>query len=158
MLDVRLFAIADKYFIEPLKHLAAEKFAGRCKDEWPTAAFADAVAEVYNTAPENDNALQSIVVNTVKEHDKEIRETSANHQELNTVMRQIPDFGADLFFSGAVKSSRDEDDSVTWYNCPNNCASRRFCVAKGTSPITLVSCRMRCCCDTLEWWDLWRCA
>jgi len=56
--DVRMFAIADKYFIAPLKTLAAEKFAKRAELEWNTDHFANAIAEVCTIVPEHEDALR----------------------------------------------------------------------------------------------------
>lgn len=65
VLDVRMFAIADKFAITPLKKLAAKKFAVRADAEWNTAGFAEAIAEVYDIIPAHEDTLERIVVRVV---------------------------------------------------------------------------------------------
>lgn len=50
VLHVRIYALADKYFIKPLRSLAWSKFKSRIRREWHTPAFAAAVCEVYSTS------------------------------------------------------------------------------------------------------------
>ncbi|KAK3717653.1 hypothetical protein LTR37_005720 [Vermiconidia calcicola] len=60
ILDARMYAVADKYFVALLKQLAKKKFESRAKAEWKTVEFADAVAEVFSTVPEGDGEFRRI--------------------------------------------------------------------------------------------------
>ena len=96
VLDVRMFALADKYFIAPLKKLSAEKFSKRSETEWDTASFAVAVAEVYEIVPEHEETLRNIVVRVSKEHAKDLLDDSKGYEEFNKVLREKADFAADI--------------------------------------------------------------
>lgn len=95
LLDVYMFAIADKYFIKPLKEKAAEKFAAHCESEWNAPEFAKATEEVYETASQ-DEALKDIVVATAKEHSKALFDKRDNFNEFYKVLRSVPSFSADI--------------------------------------------------------------
>ena len=158
VLDVRMFAIADKYSIKPLKQLAAKKFAQRCKDEWDTPAFADAVSEAYDTAPEMDDSLERTIITTVKIHAKDIRRRASESSEfkLSKVMRSIPNLGAGLFFTRTDKPTREEE-KMNWYQCPGtSCQGQAafFCISKSVSPNAAISCPMRCYPNQNgQWWN-----
>lgn len=53
MFSIRVYNIANKYLINPLKQIATKNFRRHALAEWQTAAFPEAVAEVYKTMPES---------------------------------------------------------------------------------------------------------
>lgn len=110
VLHVRVLAIAHKYLIAPLKKLAADKFAERCKEEWNTVAFADAVREMYSKASIPDPLSPQTAINAASEHSKELRTGSAEASAaFKAVVLGHPQLEADLFFVGETKRE---------YKCP----------------------------------------
>lgn len=142
VLDVRVFAIADKYLLEPLKQLAARKFEAHCKAEWQTAAFAEAAAEAYATAPVHDNTLKRTVVATVKAHAVELRSAKPEYEAFRKVISEIAELGADLVFDGAMGESSStgaaglSSSSFTWYRCPQPFCGLEFYRRDGQVPPT----------------------
>ena len=138
VLDVRMFAIADRYFVTPLKQLAATKFAEKAKKEWESVAFADAVAEVYTTIPEGDASLRQIVVHTVKANAKQLLDTTnPSSNEFIKVLRRTPELGAEILTANAEpeviskaktymcghcdKVFTIAAESGTLFSCPDGC-------------------------------------
>lgn len=71
LLDVRVHSIADKYDIQPLMTVAAEKFSIHTQTEWKTKAFAEAVHEIYTAAPDPTHELRDTVVAVCSKHAQE---------------------------------------------------------------------------------------
>ena len=132
VLDVKMYAIADKTLVEPLKTLAAKKIEERAKVEWNTPAFADAVSEVYDCTPEDDT-LRSIVVSTVIFHQTELLSKISSE---NVIFRKVlmdTELGAELALalaSGKYKCphcSRIFHASVDegcGFSCPGRCLAK----------------------------------
>jgi len=116
--NVRVFTMADRFFIHPLKKLAAEKFAACCKDDWNTDEFATVVEEIYTKAPQEDNTLKKIAISTVKEHAKELRKTEDEDSRFREVINRVPSVGADLFYQISLVDSL-KTFKCTWYKCPS---------------------------------------
>jgi len=64
---VRVYVIADKYLVWPLRALAAEKFDHSAKVSWGSSRFAEAVLEVYvTTEAGKENALKQSLVEVMR--------------------------------------------------------------------------------------------
>lgn len=59
--NIRLYLLADKYDIQPLKNLAKEKFKKWAQTHWGDNTFPGVVREILETVPEHDRALHDIV-------------------------------------------------------------------------------------------------
>ena len=69
MANTRVYAIADKYDIGPLKWSASAKFRNvRCCDAWKCENFSNVVLDVFDTTPENDLGLRNIVSHYCARH------------------------------------------------------------------------------------------
>ncbi|CAK4000001.1 Hypothetical predicted protein [Lecanosticta acicola] len=114
VLDIRVFLIADKYFITPLAELAVQKFEKRCKDEWSTPEFAEAASKIYEARLAPDGAMKRIIVATVKGHAKALlcREKNDEISSLANVLK-MTEIGADV--SSALIA---DDKSTKTYKCP----------------------------------------
>ena len=121
VLDVQMYIIADKYFIEPLKQLAIQKFENRAKLEWDTDAFADAVGEAYDSTAEGSNPLKRIAISTVKKHSKELLDESKGYTHFLKILSTTPAFGADTAI--ALAWGHDENK----YKCPS-CYKTFVCI------------------------------
>ncbi|KAK5113000.1 hypothetical protein LTR85_011022 [Meristemomyces frigidus] len=154
VLEIRIFAIADKYFIEPLKKLAAERFTERCKSEWNTAVFAEAVSELYTTAPAPYHTLKRTVVDTVKRHDAQLRSDEVEYSAFKDIVLATAALGADLFLNGvtgaptAAERKMEESNAYgTWYECPGVHCRRHditFCVRNTIPDSYIISCPSGC--------------
>lgn len=125
VLDIRVFAIADKYFVEPLKQLAIKKFETRVKTEWDTAAFADAAGEVYQSTAQGPNPLKSIVVSTVKEHSTGLLDESKQDSQFLKILSTTTAFGADV----SIALAKPSDTSTKLFKCPS-CACVFHCESR----------------------------
>jgi hypothetical protein len=94
ILDVKMFVLADKYFIEPFKAVACAKFAEHCESKWKTGDFARAVQELYESGVE-DRGLKDVAVTCVRAHAKEMLVKKDDYPDISRAMRETPDFGAD---------------------------------------------------------------
>ena len=110
MLDVKMFTIADKYLIKPLKDVASNKFAAHSIDSWKMPEFARAVKELYESGVK-DCTLKAVAIATVKEHAKELLSKKDDYPDVHKALRETPEFGADVlniladgsdFFSGSI--------------------------------------------------------
>ena len=94
--DVRMYAIADKYFVRALQKVAQQKFEARIAKEWDTPAFAQAVGEAYAAIPGEDDALKRIIVLAVFKHRGSLLDKAKSHDEFIKMLRATPDLGTDL--------------------------------------------------------------
>ena len=115
VLNVRMFALADKYFIEPLKTLSAGKFEARAASEWQTLAFASAIAEVYSIIPDHEPRLKRIVLHEVNKHKSELLNQSHDFKEFRKVMRDNAAFAADV----SESLTTDKHTTAKTYKCPD---------------------------------------
>lgn len=129
VLDVRVYVIADKYFVAPLKDLAARKFEEGAKAWRNTRAFADAVAEVYqSTAAGKSNPLKKAIIKVVKKHAKELLDAAKGHGYFLEVLGETAEFGKDVSMALAPPIAGG------WFKCPN-CATI-FAVQEDLSKFT----------------------
>jgi hypothetical protein len=66
--SVRVYAIADKYDIQPLKELAKERFCNWAEDNWDHENFSDIVRELFESTPNSDRGLRDFVIRIVATH------------------------------------------------------------------------------------------
>lgn len=159
--DVKMFAIADKYFIQPLKLLASKKFRKRCRKEWQTAAFAEAVAEAYDSSPKDDDTLKRTIIKIIKKNGGEIRRLAATNLELANTFRAIPDLGADVFFADHLSEQEQagKEGVVDWYSCPSSdCqdVGRIFSVYVKCGYTMNFSCPTGCFSQNAGWWSSYK--
>ena len=102
VLDVRVWVIADKYFVEPLKELAAEYFEGRNCNEWMEPDFAKAIVEVYTTTLEGC-ALRESIIFTVRDCPS-LLDPKEGHTDFLKVLRETPGLGADILIQMHTKN------------------------------------------------------
>ncbi|CAM1504940.1 Fc.00g025310.m01.CDS01 [Cosmosporella sp. VM-42] len=67
-LHAKVYALGEKYDIQGLKAVAAEKFEEEVKDHWDTGDFLSAAQEVYTSTVEEDRLMRDIVVRVFDEH------------------------------------------------------------------------------------------
>ena len=132
-----MFIIADQFFVEPSKTLAAKKFEQNCGTEWATPAFAAAATEVYCFSL-YDSSLEQMIVSTVKNHASILLDPKRSEEfgELHQVLRET-ELGIDIAMAlaGSVegKTYRCPECNVAftvatnhdcYFTCPNRCAGK----------------------------------
>jgi hypothetical protein len=66
--SVRVYTIADKYDIPPLKELAKTKFQTWGEKNWARKEFSDIVKEIFESTPKSDRGLRDIATRIVALH------------------------------------------------------------------------------------------
>ena len=67
MINVQVYAMADKFDVAELKLLAKEKFL-TCAQSWPLPDFPSVVREALSSTPESDHGLRDILNRILAEH------------------------------------------------------------------------------------------
>ena len=111
LLDIRMYIIADKYFVAPLKDLAARKFNEGAKAWWNSRAFANAAAEVYSSAAK-DSFLKHSVVDVTRKHAQELLDPTKGYDAFLEVLNEVPELGKDVAIALVSYTNQDE------YICP----------------------------------------
>ena len=94
MANTLIYAIADKYDIEPLKKLANAKFRKiNCCTAWNCAMFSTVVVEIFDSTPDNDMGLRSVVSNTCARHIDDV----LSSEEWNQVLTDNGAIGLEIF-------------------------------------------------------------
>lgn len=147
LLDVRMFIIADKYFVESLKRLACLKFSARCEgDDWRSPDFATAVTELYESGVEDDS-VRRVVVATIRDQATDLLMKAAEYPDIHKVMRETPAFGADVVVAltsvlsavsgGSVERSHAlsklAEEYKQGFSCPECCATFSLYIPVGES-------------------------
>lgn len=146
VLNVRMFALADKYLIESLKTLSADKFEARAAAEWQTPAFASAIAEVYGIIPDHETRLKRVVLHEVNKHKSELFGQSPDFKKFRKVMRDNAAFAADV----AECLTADKHTTAKTYKCPSQREVFSVDVPEGVR----FGCPAGCYTDQpLSWWQ-----
>lgn len=66
--SVRVYALADKYDISPLKELARQKFCNWAENNWACEDFSTVAREVFESTPKDDRGLRDIIIQLVAKH------------------------------------------------------------------------------------------
>ncbi|KAK6391243.1 hypothetical protein LTR65_004703 [Meristemomyces frigidus] len=113
VLDVRTHRVADKYGVAPLCKLATSKFADGAIKGWNTAAFAEAIEEVYSSLPADPRwELRGRLVGVAKAHAKALfSEDFGLH--FRKIAATVPSFSAQL---ARILSEASEEDEAR-YSC-----------------------------------------
>ncbi|KAK5704552.1 hypothetical protein LTR17_021786 [Elasticomyces elasticus] len=122
LLNVRIVAAAEKYFVKFLAPLAVSKLDFYVGTVWESEAFADAIAEAYTTTHDSDRELRETLLKVVVEHahelfDKKIKEY-AHFQEMAA---KTPFFSMEV----VALATNPQTDNPT-YSCPGMTCSRIF--------------------------------
>ena len=71
MINVQVYAMAEKFDVAELKILAKEKFSA-CAQGWPLPEFPSVVHEALSSTPESDRGLRDLLSRILAEHVEEI--------------------------------------------------------------------------------------
>ena len=147
--NVNMVQIAEKYFVEPLKKLAREKFQTCAYAQWDQAAFGESIALIYDSDSPSVSTLKPAVMDTVRKH-SDVLFTDTAYSAFQQSIRDAPDFLLD-WAKDVATIVHDKKDLPTadaiWYKCPGNACSNygvAFCVNGSVPAHWSFSCPLRC--------------
>lgn len=114
LLHVRVYVLADKYFIPELRNKALSNLSEAVKTAWNQDGFTAAVKEIYNNTPrDTDGAkheLRNVVLAVATEHASALFGTRTEHSIFKEMALSTPEFAADV--AGAVACATKSKGSV----------------------------------------------
>ncbi|OAL38196.1 hypothetical protein AYO20_02648 [Fonsecaea nubica] len=87
--SVRVYAIADKYGIPPLKELARQRFCDWAETNWLHEDFCSIAQEIFSSTPHNDRGLRDVVVQIVAMHANDL----IQKDEFRSLVEEVGDLG-----------------------------------------------------------------
>ncbi|KAK4894438.1 hypothetical protein LTR27_007324 [Elasticomyces elasticus] len=125
LLNVRIVAAVEKYFVKFLAHLAISKFNYYVEDAWETEAFADAIAEAYTTTHDSDRELRDTLLKVVVKHADDLFDQQqteyAHFQEMGA---KTPSFSMEV--ATRLVRSMEEGRTMKTYFCPDGDGTEKF--------------------------------
>ncbi|KAF7192440.1 Kelch-like protein 30 [Pseudocercospora fuligena] len=118
-LNVLNFTIADKYEIKPLGNLATEKFCALAEKEWNTAAFAEAIRELWENAPEGARKMKDKVIEVSFIHARDLL-TKESGEAFRKVVGDLTAFGTQFQLATMDRIEKLAGGGVSSFIC-NNC-------------------------------------
>jgi hypothetical protein len=70
LINAKVYVIADKFDIQPLKQLAETKYKEGLPGHWNSASFVSSLKLFYEETPDDDRALKDFAMNAAGEHVK----------------------------------------------------------------------------------------
>ncbi|KAK7924970.1 hypothetical protein LTR80_011961, partial [Exophiala xenobiotica] len=104
--SVRVYAIADKYDIPPLKELARQRFGNWAKTNWLHEDFCNVAREVFDSTPANDRGLRDVVIQIVALHVNDLTEKP----EFRNLIEEIGDLGLGILRQVLKQNSAEVSD------------------------------------------------
>ncbi|KAI7081865.1 hypothetical protein KC356_g8823 [Hortaea werneckii] len=108
VLDVQVYAVAEKYSLPNLKRLAATKFEQRAEKEWQSVDFAQAIVEVYGGVLKIDDALRPKITRIVNKHRVELFHPVHGSKKFSSMSVTIPQLARDVLAASCVMEHGDE--------------------------------------------------
>ncbi len=152
MLDVKVYAIADKFGISELKDCAKGKFESHATDAWNSECFSQVVRAVYEMTNETDEDLRSIAIKIAGANASDLMDRGefkellkGNNEFAVAVLEQVVQRGTPLNpytkptvrpHTEPVKKPLERARHVTSEICANCVASHEW----GTPPADFCSC------------------
>ncbi len=104
--SVRVYAIADKYDIPPLKELARQRFGNWAKTNWLHEDFCNVAREVFDSTPANDRGLRGVVIQIVALHANDLTQKP----EFCSLIEEIGDLGLGILRQVLKQDSEEVSD------------------------------------------------
>ena len=109
--SVRVYAIADKYDIQPLKELAKNRFETSAEKNWAHKDFSDTVKEIFESTPTSDRGLRDIAIRIVASH----ADVLIQKDEFRELIEEVGDLGLNTVCLLLEKHSREKADLQQLY-------------------------------------------
>jgi hypothetical protein len=98
-LHARVFALADKYDVQSLCDLSAEKYSSRLQDHVDVVEFLHSVPDVYNLTPPPVERLRILFLFSARKRLENALQDSSHSQIYDSITSQVPAFTKDLLKS-----------------------------------------------------------
>lgn len=92
LFNVKVYQVADKYFVPQLKQRAKDKFEQIARTCWQMDDFPVAIAEAYRCTQKHDRGLRELLVQISQDHIGEL----VKSESFRSVLEEIAGFAADL--------------------------------------------------------------
>nr|OQO29838.1 hypothetical protein B0A51_01995 [Rachicladosporium sp. CCFEE 5018] len=93
---VKIYALAQRCFIEGLQTMAAKKLETLAASQWDSPDFPKVVASIYDTTAGDDNRMKSTIVGVVAGHSKELCSTARCAKKFTALVKANGEFSAAL--------------------------------------------------------------
>ncbi|KAK6429336.1 hypothetical protein LTR95_014516 [Oleoguttula sp. CCFEE 5521] len=93
---IKVFALAQRCFIEGLQDMAAIRLGVLAAAQWDSADSPKVVASIYDTTAGDDNQLKSTIVGVVASHSKELCSTARCAKKFTALVKSNGEFSAAL--------------------------------------------------------------
>lgn len=114
LFNVHLHIMGDKYDIPDLCKVAEERFAATAGDKWYTTDFANAIAEIYKTAPDTKGVLHKTAIEVASKNAKQLF-TRTDCERFREVTAETAAFMSELFGILITQGYTREDEAR--YEC-----------------------------------------
>ena len=143
LFHVQVFALAEKFFVQPLMYTAARKFDDSLSKSWCEEDFADAVDEWSRTSIDVDKILGNRVVNILMIRRSDIFKPEQRSARVEELISQIPWLAGETVQMLSYVLGQAEG-SMTVYRCPNTKCKQLFIASIEPSKTFKVTCQ-KCC-------------
>lgn len=113
-LNVMVYRLAGQYLYQPLQDLAASKFTEHANAHWDHPMFDAAIAQVYDHASTDQDALKKTLIAVTKKHASTLFGDAEQYPQFLQVARETPHFAADV---GVKCFTQASESKVKWYKC-----------------------------------------
>ena len=110
--NIRVFALAQKYDIEPLRIFAKQRFEKLAKADPVGDGFSQAVKLLYEETTDVDShekQLREVAVNFAREHYKTLMKEDSGFQ---AILDEVTGFGADVAAALSVNNANENSERV----------------------------------------------
>jgi hypothetical protein len=104
--SVRVYAIADKYDIPPLKEMAKKRFETSAEKNWTHRDFSGIVKEIFESTPTSDRGLRDIATRIVASH----ADVLVQRDEFRWLIGEVGDLGLNILCLLLETHSKEKAD------------------------------------------------
>ncbi|KAJ5549655.1 BTB/POZ protein [Penicillium frequentans] len=137
LFNIKVYQVADKYFVPQLKQRAKDKFGQIARTCWQMDDFPVAIAEAYQCTQKNDRDLRELLVKISQDHIAELTE----NEKFCSILQETIGFAADLTLSLCRERALTKDHHKYYCStCSENWTSSspegtRYCPFCGRSGV-----------------------
>lgn len=98
--DLRVYALADMFFVDRLKELCADKLRAKLREFWQCESFPECVRQIYAFTSHNDRNMRPAVVEAAKMNARSLLTKEA----FKELIGEVGDFAVDMI-AGVVSEA-----------------------------------------------------
>lgn len=123
ILHIKIYILGDKYDIQPLKSLALKRYTRSIVLNWSKAPFCESILLAYENTPDSNRIIRQAILEEAYKNRRELLRDGA----FISLLKECPDFSADLLQHGTVHSQSIERVSFicTTDECKDECKDTR---------------------------------